>query len=149
MKSLSIFDQPALPPQTMPLKLRAVLAGYGVWILQDAWLLAVDSGDPKVAVQIAISALALVFLIRGNDLVRGILRVLAVLAGALGILAVVQLGSLGVTSWITISAGISTVISAFTFWALGQDDVRSWMRARSPTAAMPPVTGSSAGERTR
>ncbi|MEO8705928.1 MAG: hypothetical protein ABI867_38205, partial [Kofleriaceae bacterium] len=92
MKSLSIFDQPALPPQTMPLKLRAVLAGYGVWILQDAWLLAVDSGDPKVAVQIAISALALVFLIRGNDLVRGILRVLAVLAGALGILAVVQLG---------------------------------------------------------
>jgi hypothetical protein len=147
--TLSIYDEPEAPPQTMPLKLKLVIGAYLLFIPQEIWWMSIFGNDTKSIVRIGICVLAVVFLIRGSDLARSILRGLAAVGAIFGFMMLMQLSSLGLGSMFMGIIGAALAIYAFTFWALGQEDVKSWMRWRSTPSATPQAIASFGGGRTR
>ncbi len=149
--ALSIYNEPTAAPQSMPLKLKLVIAGLALSILQEVWWIQAIGSDTRTLVRIGVAVAAIVFLIRGSDLARALTRVVAGLGAGLAVWVLIQFHSLGIGfgSWIVLSSVGVALIAAFIVWALGQDDVQAWMRARSSPGAMPPAIGSFGGGRTR
>jgi hypothetical protein len=147
--TLSIWDQPTDSPKTMPLKLKLVIGAYALFIPLEAWWISMFGNSTKSTVRIAVCVLAMVFLIRGSDRARALLRGLAAVGAIFGLILLVQLSGLGVGSWPTMTAGLALAIYAFMFWALGQDDVRRWMWTRSMPSSTPPAIASFVDGRTQ
>lgn len=132
---MSILAGPTEPPTHMPTKLKVVIASYLVSMAFDGWMLSLDTSATRVWVRIVIGALVIAFLLRGSDSVRSIVRGFAALGVVFGVVIVLQALSLGLGSTaglLTLGAGSFAVgMNAFTFWALGQDDVQVWMATRT------------------
>ncbi len=129
------FDDPSARPLSMPTKLKVVIASYVVSMAIDGWMLSLDTSATRVWVRLAIGALVIAFLVRGSDSVRGIVRAFAALGVVFGVVILLQALALGMSStagMIALGAGSFAVgMNAFTFWALGQDDVQTWMATRT------------------
>ncbi|MCX4242682.1 PH domain-containing protein [Paraliomyxa miuraensis] len=119
----------------MPTKLKAVIGIYlASMVLDGLWLLQ-DSSATKVWIRLVIGALVVVFLLRGSEGMRSIVRgfaALGILFGGITVLQAVSLGLGDTVGLIVLATGLFGVaMSAFTFWALGQEDVQAWMASRS------------------
>ena len=135
MAPMSILDGPAELPKQMPTKLKIVLGYYVLSTALDGFMLTLDSSETRTWVRLAIGVLVIAFLLRGSDSVRSIVRGFAALgvvfAGVL-VLQGVAIGPGTTAGAIVLVTGIfAACMNAFTFWALGQDDVQLWMATRT------------------
>lgn len=150
---LSIYDAPPpaadAGPQAMPLKLKLVIGALLAFIPFEVWSYTSLWPDNKNLVRIGICVLAVVFLFRGSDLARALVRGLSAVGAVVGVLAFTSLGSLLLPKWFMVITGASIALYAFIFWALGQEDVKSWMRWRSTPSSTPQAIASFGGGRTR
>ncbi len=130
---MSILDGPTEPPKEMPTKLKVVLGYYGLSILLDAYMLTLGGDQTRTWIRMAIGALVIAFLLRGSDSVRAIVRGFAALGVIFGIVVVLQGVSIGSSAGtlVLVLGTFATCMSAFTFWALGQEDVQVWMATRT------------------
>ena len=119
----------------MPTKMRIalILMAFGV-LMKAAEVFALDEGTQGYVV-LAIQTAIVAGLYRGNESIRSLVRVLSLLGALVGAFAMVTaLGALGAGALALMALGtgaMTVVISLFVFWALGQDDVISWMGRRA------------------
>jgi hypothetical protein len=137
--SLSIYDEPDTLPQTMPTKLKAVIAAIALFIPYELWWLNSMGSSARGSVRIGASVLAIVYLARGSDRARAWVRGLSVLGALAGGVLLMQLHGLGFQFGSPLMATMAGMLAiyAFIFWALGQEDVMRWTRSRSTFSSMP------------
>lgn len=137
--TLSIYDEPDAVPQTMPTKLKAVIAALALFIPYEIWWFQAMGTSARGGVRIAAVVLAVVYLARGSDRARAWVRGLSVLGALAGGVLLMQMHGLGFRFGSPLMATMAGMLAiyAFIFWALGQEDVMSWTRSRSTFSAMP------------
>jgi hypothetical protein len=132
---MSILDGPTEPPKHMPAKLKVVLGYYALSLALDGYLLTLDSSATRTWIRIVIGVLVIAFLLRGSDSVRSIVRGFAALGVVFAVVVILQGVAIGMATtagtFVMITGIVALCMSAFTFWALGQDDVQLWMATRT------------------
>lgn len=132
---MSILDGPTEPPKHMPAKLKVVLGSYALSLALDGYMLTLGGDQTRTWIRIVIGVLVIAFLLRGSDSVRSIVRGFAALGVVFAVVVVLQAVSLGASttagSVLLVVGVVSLCMSAFTFWALGQEDVQVWMATRT------------------
>ncbi len=112
----------------MPTKLKVVIGIYAASLCLDGYMLTLDSSATRTWIRMAVGVLVIALLLRGSEGMRSVVRGFAVIGVILGLVVVVQ-GAMVATP--VLAVGVGTVVAnAFTFWALGQQDVQVWMATR-------------------
>lgn len=126
----------------MPGKLRVVVVLLGLNVTLG--LISALGGSGGAWLLVALYGALLWGILKGNEGVRGFLRVLVALgilwsACRLGFVTLIFAGT--VPAVVYLSEGLGIALGAYIFWALGQKDVREWMFRKSFSLDEPPEDG--------
>lgn len=125
----------------MPTALKVVVGFQLLGILADVYTVATGAGTTTVYARLAIGIALVAALLRGNESARAVVRFFAVI-GVIGsvvmLLQGLQLGMGHALGMVALGTGaLGLVANLYTFWALGRDDVHTWMATRVLTRIKP------------
>lgn len=121
----------------MPTLLKVVIGFFALSIAWDLYLVVNGAAGTAQWIRMAIGIAVIIGLLRGSESTRAIVRALSVLGmlgGAVMLIRLIPVLGAMPASLMVLGLGATLLAllgSAFSFWALGREDLEMWMARRS------------------